>query len=132
MEALLNLVWFLIAVGAVCACWRRTAPSVRDWIALGTFLFLLFPVISLTDDLHDELMAVECATGSKHSLVVTKNVNSPSPAPLHTGPPVALFRNLQGLPPVFVSERKASAIAPAALSVTGSIHTGRAPPPTFC
>jgi hypothetical protein len=72
MEAILNLLWLVIACGAIClwrGVWRRrVAPSGREWLALITFLFLLFPVISLTDDLHEELALAECSTGTKHFL----------------------------------------------------------------
>jgi hypothetical protein len=73
MELLLNLVWLVIAVGSVCVwrgVWRRgNAPSRREWVAFATFLFLIFPVISLTDDMHEELALAECATGTKHFLL---------------------------------------------------------------
>jgi hypothetical protein len=72
MEALLNLLWLVIACAAI-GMWRgvwrrRAAPSMREWLALCTLLFLLFPVISLTDDLHEELALAECSTGTKHFL----------------------------------------------------------------
>jgi len=72
VELLLNAVWLVIALGSVCVwrgAWRRDrAPSRREWVALATLLFLLFPVISLTDDLHEELAVAECSTGTKHFL----------------------------------------------------------------
>jgi len=73
MESLLNLLWIVIAVGSLGVWrlwWRRgNAPSRREWVAFATFLFLIFPVISLTDDLHEELALAECATGTKHFLL---------------------------------------------------------------
>src|SRR5579864_4424322 len=70
MELLLNLSWLVIAVTAVFVLrgnWRqRKGPPLREWIALATFLFLLFPVISLSDDLHPEIALAEAATGKKH------------------------------------------------------------------
>lgn len=72
MELLLNSIWLVIALGSVCVwrgVWRRgKTPSRREWVALATLLFLLFPVISLTDDLHEELAVAECSTGTKHFL----------------------------------------------------------------
>lgn len=60
LETTLNLVWFSIAVAGIWL-WRsrwsaRCAgdePRVgQGWMALAVIIFLLFPVISLTDDLH--------------------------------------------------------------------------------
>jgi hypothetical protein len=75
MEALLNLAWLVIAIATVCifrGVWRkRKATTLLEWVALGTFLFLLFPVISLTDDLHPELVLAEGATSRKHFLLTS-------------------------------------------------------------
>jgi hypothetical protein len=75
VEALLNLAWLVIAVAAVCvfrAVWRkRKATTLLEWVALGTFLFLLFPVISLTDDLHPELQLAEASTSKRHLLLAS-------------------------------------------------------------
>jgi len=56
MELTLNLAWVLLAFGVVCL-WMRHAPhkdaSVRTQIAaLVMLLVILFPVISVTDDLQ--------------------------------------------------------------------------------
>jgi hypothetical protein len=59
MELLLNLVWLLLALPAY-GLWRRTRgahprgsiTSLQCSLALGCALFLLFPVVSATDDLH--------------------------------------------------------------------------------
>ena len=63
MEVLLNTIWLLVAIGAFLF-WRperyRGTPTARDHdrsfgiLALACALVLLFPVISLTDDLHAE------------------------------------------------------------------------------
>jgi len=64
MEALLNLVWLLIAVVATArfAIAADTSCPVRRRLA-GTALFcvitLLFPIISVTDDLHEDAALVE-------------------------------------------------------------------------
>jgi hypothetical protein len=69
MELFLNLLWLLIAVVSV-AYWRRHAPPDAakrrpQCIALACALLLLFPVISLTDDLHAEVMLVEDGNTAK-------------------------------------------------------------------
>lgn len=61
MEVLLNLIWLLVAIAAFRyqhAVWYREASAHRHngrssrVLALACALILLFPVISLTDDLH--------------------------------------------------------------------------------
>jgi hypothetical protein len=70
VELLFNLarvVISLVAIFLLRGDWRkRKSPPLREWIALATFLFALFPVISLTDDLHPEIALAEAATGRKH------------------------------------------------------------------
>src|ERR1700732_4612415 len=69
MELALNLVWLITAVGSYALLARRLAKSEAGHsrrrsrcqciIALSCALAILFPVISLTDDLHDMQAAVE-------------------------------------------------------------------------
>lgn len=67
MEVLLNTIWMAIAVAAFAAwrphrCVHRGRTSLVDVVALACALLLLFPVISLTDDLHAEQYPMEdCA-----------------------------------------------------------------------
>lgn len=78
MEALLNVVWLLMALAAIGYCWRRwSSPEgkaehrgafYQRWVALGCGLVLLFFVISLTDDLHPELANLEDSSSSKRVL----------------------------------------------------------------
>ncbi len=68
MEVVLNNLWLLVAIGAFFY-WRpekcRKAPEVPNRsttfavVALACALVLLFPVISLTDDLNAEQVAME-------------------------------------------------------------------------
>ena len=51
MESFLNLLWLTIAVAALLTAPRRRQRHV--WIALGCALALLFPIVSLSDDLAD-------------------------------------------------------------------------------
>ena len=75
METILNLVWLGVTV-AVLWLWhfrwkgarRKPGHDVRlEAVAMICILALLFPVISLTDDLHPEVIPVE-ASASKRSL----------------------------------------------------------------
>jgi hypothetical protein len=69
MEALLNLLWLMIAVAAT-ARFAITAQRDRDDIscpgrrrlagtALVCVIALLFPIISVTDDLHEDAALIE-------------------------------------------------------------------------
>ena len=69
MELLLNAIWAL--VGGTCfwvwyrgsraACRDASGYWIRSLVALACFLAIAFPVISLTDDLHQEQLLVEDA-----------------------------------------------------------------------
>jgi hypothetical protein len=63
MEALLNIVWFLIAVGSfVASIWlapRDRRHLLPQLFALLCLLVLLLPIISITDDLQAETLIVE-------------------------------------------------------------------------
>jgi len=73
MEVVLNTFWLLVAIGAFLF-WRPEKPrgghAGRHYsrslatVALGCALVLLFPVISLTDDLHAEQAAMEDSSRS--------------------------------------------------------------------
>ncbi|HEX7190533.1 MAG TPA: hypothetical protein VF381_03070 [Thermoanaerobaculia bacterium] len=65
MEVVLNLVWLAIAVTALArlGAWARAEPDGRR-IAIATLstlciLAVLFPIISMTDDLQSDIVAAE-------------------------------------------------------------------------
>jgi hypothetical protein len=80
MEVLLNTIWLLVAVGAFLF-WRAEtfagAPTNRGHncplvlLSLACALVLLFPVISLTDDLHAEQAPME---DSSRSVMKARNL----------------------------------------------------------
>jgi hypothetical protein len=65
MELLLNIVWLLVALAALarCATWasgqsdRKRVVAVA--LATACMVALLFPIISITDDLHDSVAVLE-------------------------------------------------------------------------
>ena len=68
MEAGLNIFWSVLAIAGFCYWhWRgshagptaRSTVSMRRSLTLACALAVLFPVISLTDDLHGEQVATE-------------------------------------------------------------------------
>jgi hypothetical protein len=84
MELLLNILWLLIAVGLL-GTWRmswvhqrrRSARhSLQEWSAVSLALVLLFFAVSMTDDLHSEIVALEECSTSKRELVCSANVHA--------------------------------------------------------
>ncbi|HYL69212.1 MAG TPA: hypothetical protein VEX69_08595 [Candidatus Limnocylindria bacterium] len=76
MELFLNCLWVVIAV-VIVGLWRmrwtrehraeRREP-LREWTAVACALVLLFFAVSLTDDLHAEVMlSDDCFTSRRHS-----------------------------------------------------------------
>jgi hypothetical protein len=76
MESFLNSLWVVMAM-VILGLWRtrwthehrhgRRDP-LREWTAIACALVLLFFAVSLTDDLHAEVMlSDDCYTGRRHS-----------------------------------------------------------------
>jgi hypothetical protein len=70
MEISLNLLWLGIALvftGIWIFRWRRASRicALSGAIALGCALILLFPSVSLTDDLHPQIVAFDAAAGKR-------------------------------------------------------------------
>ncbi len=70
MEIILNLIWLSVALvfaGVWVFRWRPVsrACALSGAIALGCALILLFPSISLTDDLHPQIIALDGAGGKR-------------------------------------------------------------------
>ncbi|HEX8881463.1 MAG TPA: hypothetical protein VF749_15595 [Candidatus Acidoferrum sp.] len=94
MELTLNLVWVCVAIAAILAqiitlsasgaSLRRPASYVRKLIAMGCALVILFFVISMTDDLHNEQVLVEDRKSSRNAAVTATAANPASPRPVPT------------------------------------------------
>jgi hypothetical protein len=93
METLLNLVWLAVTVAAICL-WRfrwatsRSNPSHStrmEAAAMVCFLALLFPVISLTDDLHPETAVVDAASGKRNACLIAASASHVRAATLNSG-----------------------------------------------
>lgn len=96
IEAILNLIWLGVVVATVCL-WRfRWSVSRRgegrgcgrhaEAIAIVCVLALLFPVISLTDDLHPEVLPVD-SVSSKRNLCLLVAHGAQGHARAHSNPP---------------------------------------------
>jgi hypothetical protein len=137
MELFLNLLWVAIAV-IVFGFWRtrwllersenRRNP-LREWTAFACALVLLFFAVSLTDDLHSELIIFdECCASRRHSSALV--------CPHHS-PQDGLFKRHSGagvLPAVvsFDTPQRLGTVAPPAgftcTLFTARFAPGRAPP----
>jgi hypothetical protein len=95
MELLLNLAWLLLALPAFFL-WRssrtasvnRSFTSLQCLLALGCLLFILFPVVSATDDLCAMRNEMEESPVSKRSVRHAGNEKAPT-AKWHTSPALA-------------------------------------------
>ena len=134
MEVLLNTTWLLVAIAAFFfwqfemegITWRRVRSRRHRFICLTVALILLFPVISLTDDLHAEQAAVE---DSSRSIMKARNTlqgclragSAPFVATVaHTPDPPAALHLFLGT--VTLVER------PLRSPARVSSHDGRSPP----
>jgi hypothetical protein len=77
MELLLNILWMLIAVGLL-GTWRTrwvhqrrdsSRRSLQEWSAVSLALVLLFFAVSMTDDMHAEIVALEECSATRRDLV---------------------------------------------------------------
>lgn len=131
MELGLNFLWLLLAAGAFLLWGRGVArpPSRRRALrlaALASALALLFPVISVTDDLHPQQAVMEDSNPSKRTL------KAASQAPVHVPrlrhPLIAEAVAVFSLPVLMVLESIGEAFVPSSSSCAVDSHRGRAPP----
>ena len=137
MESFLNLLWVAIAAGAFCF-WRtrclhehrdhRREP-LKEWTAFACAVVLLFFAVSLTDDLHSELVIFdECSTSRRHSLSLERSHATPQ----HRTPEISSGIAVQPYPPLAVSLEFVARLAPAKEMLFFSVNSwpplGRAPP----
>jgi hypothetical protein len=132
MELFLNTVWLLLALTtlgfwvSLCHARRNRWLLFRGLIVLGCVLTLLFPVISMTDDLHAQQAAMEDAAVTTKKLVKS---GEHAKALLHAGhlPAVVTASSAEnalkrGFDQVVSAERQLTVAVPPP-------HTsGRAPP----
>lgn len=79
MELALNVVWLILALPAFVV-WRRQRASARNSgiVLLGCLLALLFPIVSVTDDLHPISAEIEECSPLKRALKQSTCVKSPA------------------------------------------------------
>jgi hypothetical protein len=137
MESFLNLLWVAIAAGAFCF-WRtrwlherrdRRRQPLQEWTAFACALVLLFFAVSLTDDLHSELMIFdECSTSRRHSLGLMCPHDTPQHRTVANHSTLAARLKSVSFDPLQDFDRliPAKEISPSSLEL--SIRPGRAPP----
>lgn len=138
METALNLVWLGVTL-AVIWLWRfrwtgaRRKPghNVRlEAVAMICILALLFPVISLTDDLHPEVVPAE-ASSSKRSLCLLAAPGAHANGQVQTSSPQQFilfsFRNLSARIELAFAGYVSDLCIAHPLS-TARVNSGRAPP----
>jgi hypothetical protein len=134
MEAFLNFLWVLIAAVAL-GIWRtrwqhelresRRDP-VREWTAIGCALVLLFFAVSLTDDLHSEIVLFDESSAGRRftacahsSPQAEDNVPNSGPAILPFDPSFQHLRQIGTAIPETVFQRA---------DISVELSAGRAPP----
>ncbi len=136
MELFLNFLWVLIAVFGLSAwrvCWApaRTGPRepVKEWTAFVAALVFLFFAVSLTDDLHSNLVLFEeSASGRRQASIFA--IAHPSPERAKDVPAswVAIFPRLASSHQSY-SIGHVGPFKQTSISLMGSdLRFGRAPP----
>jgi hypothetical protein len=100
MELFLNILWLLVALG-ILGAWRvrwvrhghdNRHHAVAEWTAIGSALVLLFFAISLSDDLHQDLVIFSESSTSRRHFVIrvsapdsSNNSGTVAPLGVHLG-----------------------------------------------
>ena len=134
MELFLNCLWVLIALLTVClwrtrwTCERRDArrEPLREWTAIACALVLLFFAVSLTDDLHAEVMlSDDCFTGRRHSSCIHATPHSGNTVPTLAA---AIAPGIPSIEALLQIGRVVILNPPYALFIQCNQPSGRAPP----
>jgi hypothetical protein len=137
METTLNLIWVAITVAAIWL-WRfrwsvsheNPRHSTRiEIVAMVCVLALLFPVISLTDDLHPEIVPADTVSSKRnHCLLVASNSHVGKSKPLlHAQDFYAVLPHSSWKPQVIFTRTSSTGIS-FQIDSAASLGNGRAPP----
>jgi hypothetical protein len=84
MELLFNVVWFAMASVALGEFASRACPDRKQFLlalgALGCVLLLLFPVVSISDDLHLQTFVAEDSFAAKRLVSNAAHAHPVSPS----------------------------------------------------
>ena len=128
LELLLNLCWLLL-LGPGTYLWlrqrRRAKPIFQFSVALACLLFLLFPVISATDDLHALRQEMEESSSNKRAL---KHIARRAAAQDFTAPPAHVSSTVSFPPSLQICGFVLAFFLPVAAFAGSGVSTPRAPP----
>jgi hypothetical protein len=137
METILNLIWLAVTLAGIWVWRLRWFPSrgnqreriFPEAVAALCLIALLFPVISLTDDLHPEIMIAECASAKRSFCLIIAGGRHAhdSPATRHTHAQTALLT----VPPARMEQFSTDLIHAVRVTQTISsndVRSARAPP----
>jgi HAMP domain-containing protein len=131
LELLLNLCWLLL-IGPGIYLWlrqrRHAKPLLQFSISLVCLLFLLFPVISATDDLHAMRAEMEESSSSKRP---QKQVAKRAPGQDFSAPPAQLPSPVRVLPSNLIRGHVRVLVAAAVVAAGATIPVSRPPPDFF-
>lgn len=129
MELALNLVWLTLVLAVILHWWRAERVSGRSiaaqLVALGVLLFVLFPVISLTDDIWAAQHPAETDT------TLRRNDLTSHPHTIVPHPPVLHLAVLAGLSLHPVSYRAVREASCPKLRIAPRTSLSTRPPPAL-
>ncbi|MGB9245649.1 MAG: hypothetical protein WCC03_20040 [Candidatus Acidiferrales bacterium] len=137
MELFLNLLWVLIAAGAIGVwrtSWRSEKPrsrreSLREWTAMGCALVLLFFAVSLTDDLNAAAMLLDECSASRRNSISSHHAERSKQIVKETGP--AILPRIASAESPLTYLRGVSLGSYAVKFFVHGLSEGRAPPPSI-
>src|ERR1700722_293888 len=138
MEIFLNLLWLAVALGLL-GLWRgRLAAQLgerhyagwRQWTAVICALIILFFMVSITDDLHSDLMVFEESSAGRRQVTCLDGAHhSPPPHPARAVFAILGSRDL--LRVVFGHNSVAPGHQASNVKFAVGPNSGRAPPVIF-
>jgi hypothetical protein len=138
MEIFLNLLWLAIALGLL-GLWRaRWAAQLRErhyagwrqWTAVICALIILFFMVSITDDLHSDLMVFEESSAGRRQVTGLDGAHhSPPPHPARAV--FAILGSRDSLRVVFGHNAVAPGHQASNVEFAPGPNSGRAPPVIF-
>jgi hypothetical protein len=137
MELFLNLLWLLIAAVLLCT-WRTQwiherrggmRHRVREWSAVSVALVLLFFAVSMSDDMHAQIVALEESSANKRDQLHMSGPHSlPEPG---TARHTAALAAPRPMPKVHFEARSGDLLSTGLLfasRLAGDAGSSRAPP----
>jgi hypothetical protein len=134
MELFLNLLWVLIAAGAIGVwriCWQCQKPRTRrdpfrEWTAIGCALVLLFFAVSLTDDLYAAAMLLDECSANRRQSICSHHLEQSKQVVKKAGSAILLRTASAESPLIFF--RAVSVRSYAVKFLVHDLSEGRAPP----